>query len=288
MSHKKYFCSFADSAMYRSRNRIKKQAKNMHIYDQIIVYNEYDLNEDFYNYFKDKLKPGRGFGYWVWKPQIILQTLGKMEDGDILQYTDAGCHLNKKGIKRLREYFKLADLSKTGMLAFQFKTPEDNNLEKITGLLEMQWTKGDVFDYFGVRNNAEIYNTEQIESGMLFIKKTNNNIRIIQKWMQAYYDDFSLVEDTPSKSPNFSGFIENRHDQSILSIIAKINNIPTVSSFECYQHDFKKLKNYPILALRDKDYGQNPFSKRAIDFIKRVIHFAERCLLKIIHLFKTN
>jgi hypothetical protein len=278
MSYKKYFCAFADSKMYRTLNRIKKQAKHMHIYDQIIVYNEHNLDERFYNHFKDKLN-GRGFGYWVWKPQIILQTLEKMEEGDILQYTDAGCHLNKKGLKRLHEYFELADHSETGILAFQSKAPDDPNLEKALELLEKHWTKGDIFDYFDVRNNIEIYDTEQVGGTVLFIKKTKDSLQMIQKWLQVYYDDYSLVDDTPSKSPNFPGFIENRHDQSTLSLIVKINNIPTISCFEYWQPDFKKLKNYPILALRDKDYP----------FIKRFMYFIKRCLLKIInYVFKNG
>jgi hypothetical protein len=282
MSYKKYFCTFADSAMYRTLNRIKKQANHMHIYDQIIAYNEYDLDIDFCNDFKDKLKLSRGFGYWVWKPQIILQTLEKMEEGDILQYTDSGCHLNRKGIKRLHEYFELANLSKTGILAFQSKASDDKNLEKALELLEKHWTKGDIFDYFGVRDDAEIYNTEQIGGTVLFVKKTNDSLQIIQKWLQTYYDNFSLIDDSPSKSPNFPGFIENRHDQSILSIIVKMNNIPTISSFEYWQPDFLKLKKYPILALRDKNYGQNPF-------IKRLMRFIKRCLSKFINLvFKIN
>jgi hypothetical protein len=252
----------------------------MHIYDKIIAYNEHDLDEDFRNHFKDKLN-GRGFGYWVWKPQIILQTLEKMEEGDILQYTDAGCHLNKKGIKRLHEYFKLADLSETGILAFQSKLPDDKNLEKTLELWEKHWTKGDVFDYFGVRDKAKIYNTEQVAGTALFVKKTNDSLRIIQKWLQPFYDDFSLTNDTPSKSPNFPGFIENRHDQSIFSIIVKINNIPTISSFEYWQPDFTKLKNYPILALRDKDYGQNTFIKRLVRFIKRYLSKITNHALKI-------
>jgi hypothetical protein len=268
--------------MYRSLNRIKKQAKRMHIYDHIFTYDEYRLDEDFSSHFKDKLKSGRGFGYWVWKPQIILQTLEKMDEGDILQYTDAGCHLNKKGIKRLYEYFKLADLSETGILAFQSKASDDKNLEKALELLEKHWTKGDLFDYFGVRDNKKIYNTGQVGAGILFIKKTTDSLRIIQKWVQVYYDDFSLADDTLSKSPNFPGFQENRHDQSVFSIIAKINNIPTISSFEYWQPDFKKLKNYPVLALRDMNYGQNIF-------LKRVMYFIKKCLLKIINsIFKIN
>ncbi|WP_199104594.1 hypothetical protein, partial [Aquitalea sp. ASV11] len=94
----KIFLSFADKRMKKSLTRIKSQAEEMGIYDEIIITTEDDLDANFKENFKEKLKYNiRGFGYWCWKPQIILQTLNKMKDGDILQYTDAGCHLNPSG-----------------------------------------------------------------------------------------------------------------------------------------------------------------------------------------------
>lgn len=259
MRYKKIFCSFADSAMWRSLNRIKQQAESMHIYDMICIYNEHILEEEFKSYYKEKLVPSRGFGYWVWKPQVLLQTLEKMDNGDILHYSDAGCHLNKHGIKRLKEYFEIANSSPTGILAFQSKEPIDKNLTKAVDLPEKHWTKGDILDYFKVRNNKNICESEQIGAGILFIKKTPESISILRKFLQTYYDDFSLADDTPSRSPNFEGFIENRHDQSIFSIIAKLNGVTTISSFEYWQpeYNFKQLKYYPIWAIRDKDYGNN-------------------------------
>jgi hypothetical protein len=266
--YKKYFCSFADSRMWRSLDRIKKQAKAMQIYDNIFVCDEKNLDLNFQEHFKDKLVPSRGFGYWVWRPQIILQILDKMNDGDILQYTDAGCHLNKKGIKRLNEYFEMANTSQTGILAFQSKEPEDKNLEKALYLPERYWTKGDVFDYFGVRELKEFTETEQMAGGIIFIKKTDQSLRIFQEFLQVGYDDFSLFDDTPSKSPNLDGFIENRHDQSIFSILVKKYKLPTVSSYEHWQLDFnfKKLKYYPIWAIRDIDLDGNFYRKVRIFF----------------------
>jgi hypothetical protein len=271
MSYKKYFCSFADRRMSETLHRIKKQAKNMQIYDHIIIYNEKKLDPYFYKSFKDKLKPSRGFGYWVWKPQIILQTFEKMKDGDILQYTDAGCHLNKKGVKRLNEYFELANFSETGILAFQSKVPDNPNLEKTLELIEKHWTKGDIFDYFEVREQPEIYNTEQIGATIIFVKKGRKSIEIIKKWLQVYYDDFSLADDSPSKSPNFEEFIENRHDQSILSMLVKINNVKTISSFEYWQSNFNRLDSYPIWALGDKKYKNRTINK-IYNYFKRRIY----------------
>ena len=46
---------------------------------------------------KNYLKNPRGSGYWIWKSQIILQTLEKMEKNDMLIYIDSGSTLNIRG-----------------------------------------------------------------------------------------------------------------------------------------------------------------------------------------------
>jgi hypothetical protein len=241
MSGKKYICAFADNRLKPTLVRFGKQAKEMGIYDGIFLYTENNLDKDFRKFFKDKLKIGRGFGYWVWKPRVILQTLEKLNDGDLLQYTDAGCHLNPKGLKRLNEYFEITNESETGLLAFEMSEHT-----------EKQWTKGDLFDYFGVRNNSDIYPT-QIIAMVLFIRKCEKSVEIIRKWMKVFYDDFTLADDTPSVSPNFSEFIEHRHDQSIWSLLVKLNGVPRLSHAEQYSENYElELAKYPIWALRDK------------------------------------
>ncbi|MDR2097992.1 MAG: hypothetical protein LBP37_05675 [Spirochaetaceae bacterium] len=233
---KKYICAFADRRLSPALKRFGKQAKQMGIYDGIFLYNENNLDKSFREFFKDKLKLRRGFGYWVWKPQIILQTLEKLNDGDLLQYADAGCHLNPKGLKRLNDYFEIVNESETGLLAFE-----------MPDYTEKQWTKGDLFDYFGVRNNPDIY-PAQIAATVLFLRKSKKSVEVIQKWMQVFYDNFALADDTPSLSPNFPEFIENRHDQSIWSILVKLNGVTRLSHSEQCEVDEK----YPIWALRDK------------------------------------
>ena len=85
---------------------------------------------------------------------------------------------------------------------------------------------------------------------------------ILRKWIEIIDADFSLIDDTPSKSPNTPDFIEHRHDQAIFSILCKLNNVYTLSAFEYWypkwnsrRPDWRALKYMPIHAKRDLDYG---------------------------------
>ena len=226
MKNKKFFLSFCDSRMYRTASRVRKQAEAMNIYDEIIVANESDLDDDFYNRFKDQLVFGsRGFGYWCWKPQMILQTLQKLNNGDVIQYTDAGCHLNKNGLERLESYFQMSQDSNNGILAFEAKTPEPPlayDGRRLLDLVEYKWTKGDLFDYFGVRNNSKITHSQSMGATVIFIRKSSESVNFVQKWLDVIDFDFSLIDNSESNSPNLNEFIEHRHDQSIFSLLCKI------------------------------------------------------------------
>jgi hypothetical protein len=167
MPYKKYLCSFADKRLELTLKRFQKQAKRLKFYDDIYLYSEDNLKKNFCQYFNDKFKL-RGFGYWVWKPQIILQSFEKINYGDILQYTDAGCMLTNNGLGRLREYFEISNKSETGLLGF--------NMPWYT---EKEWTKGDLFDYFGIRNREDIFGGH-IAATVLFAKKSEKSIEIIK------------------------------------------------------------------------------------------------------------
>ncbi|GHV59484.1 hypothetical protein FACS1894103_2950 [Campylobacterota bacterium] len=200
-----------------------------------------------------------------------------MNDGDILLYADIGCHLNPNGLKRLDEYFEMANSSPNGLLAFQ----SDH-------LLEKTWTKGDLFDYFSVRNSENIYNTGQIAATTLFVKKCAPALTIIESWQKIFYDHWILVDDTPSHSPNFEGFRDHRHDQSVFSILAKLNQVPTLSGCEIWAEDFNDLSDKPILAKRDKHFkvGVALFIKQRIQ--RRYKRTAEKIRKFIKRMSRTN
>ncbi|MDA0079651.1 hypothetical protein [Brachyspira hyodysenteriae] len=108
---------------------------------------------------RSKLVPSRGFGYWCWKPFIVLKTLESMNDNDILVYADVGCHFNKEGIDRFYEYLDL--VINNSRLCFKLDLDS----------LEKKWTKSDLFNYFYVLNNQNITDTPQILATYFFIFK---------------------------------------------------------------------------------------------------------------------
>ena len=263
----KVFLTFADSRLKRSLKRIVQEAKDIDCYSSIIALTEKDLSPKFQETFRDKLKPSvRGFGYWCWKPQIIKETFEGMNEGDILHYCDEGSHLNLGGKKRLQEYFDLTNCSPLGILAFQankpvypFKYDERNLLD----LRDRLWIKGDLLDHFNVRDQLDITETQSIGATIFFLKKNNITTKIIDEWLEVYRSHFSLIDDSVSISPNLDGFIENRHDQSIFSILCKLNKVETISAYEYWypsrynltKPDWSALGGYPIWAMRNKDFG---------------------------------
>lgn len=264
---KKVFLTFSDSGMRRSLLRISEQARSLGFYDEIFALDEKNLDAVFVERFASRLTLGsRGYGYWAWKPQIILQTFSFMEEGDVLQYTDAGCHLNKNGLPRLQQYFDAAYASETGVLAFQ-ATPPVSPLEydgrALLDLSEQKWAKGDLLDYFDVRHRTDILESQSIGAGIIFLRKCESSVALVSRWLSTIESDFSLLNDDPSKSENLIGFVEHRHDQSIFSILCKLVGVHTYSAYEYWYPsksnvnlpDWEALNAFPVQARRDRDYG---------------------------------
>lgn len=97
------FLTFANTT-YMKTDRIINEAKSFNIFDKILSKTEKDI-PNFINKHKNFIKRNKpGYGFWIWKPKIILDTLMELNDNDILIYCDAGFYLNNKGIERLKYY----------------------------------------------------------------------------------------------------------------------------------------------------------------------------------------
>jgi len=263
--------SFADSRMLKSSKRLLNQAKKFNFFDKIFLLNENDLSKNFKNKFKKELILGsKGYGYWCWKPEIILNILDKLNNDDSLLYIDIGCHLNINGKNRLLEYFEIVKQQDKGILAFQACKPNKKNSKidydgrKLMNSKNYQWIKGDVFDFFEARYDTNLTNSEGIGGGIFLIKKSEKSIKIIKKWREIILNNFNFINDTPSISPNLEGFIENRHDQAIWTLLCLKEKIKIVSAYEYWypkknstrlEPDWQALEKFPIHAKRDKDLG---------------------------------
>jgi hypothetical protein len=273
--------------MIAARKRMCSQAKKMGTYSEVIGASEKDLELVFRQRFGEFLSSKhQGYGYYSWKPQIVKQVLDKLEYGDILHWVDAGCHLNPRGTWRLCEYFDLANNAPTGILSFQ-NTPPTGPLvhdgRPLPDNTEYMWTKGDLLDRFHVRNDPSITHTQQIGATTFLIKKCPTSIDFVNRWVETFTDEFTMIDNTPSRGSDLPGFVEHRHDQSIFSVLAKLLPTTSISVFECWypmidncwSPDWEMVSEFPIHMKRDRGIKrESEFKIKALKAkgkIKRVL-----------------
>lgn len=255
-----FLCSFASPDLERSANRFFKQSNEISLYKDCKIFGWEDLSLSKKNQIENYLKNGnkRLFGYASWKPEIILNYLNSLPEESILQYSDIGCHLNKHGMQRLKFY--LETTNKKNILAFQYKKPEfDVNNKKLKYQIyyEHEYTKEDLFNHFKLPINSPFRKSEQVWSGTVFFKNNLFTKNFLKEWNETC-SKMNLIDDSPSTTKNSNKFIEHRHDQSVFSILCKVNSVFCLSASEIeWAEDekgryWKHLDNYPILAKRDK------------------------------------
>ena len=259
---KLFLVSFASEDLKRSKIRFLRQANEMNIYEGIKIFSYSDLidekKQQIKNFFKKNQK--RLFGYGSWKATIIKSYLEQIPKDSILQYSDVGCHFNKKGIDRLKDYAKLCD--KNNILAFQYKKPDFNNYPKLKfqEYFEYEYTKGDLYRYLQIKDDSLLLKSQQIWSGTMFFKNNKFTKELLNEWVKVL-NISNLIDDSKSQSKNDNKFIEHRHDQSAFSLLCKKNNILTLSASECEWGEvngartWEHLSHNPIHAKRDKEYN---------------------------------
>ena len=259
---KVYLCSFASPDLKLSVNRFIKQAHELKFYDEVKVFDWQDLSLEKKKQMKSIFNKGqkRLYGYGSWKAEIILTYLEKIPKNSILQYSDIGCVFNPDGREKLKEYIQITD--KENLLAFKYSDPKFNIKDKYKFQIyyENQYTKADAWKYFNIDDNSDFLKTEQVWSGTMFFKNNIFTKKILNNWKKAL-NETNLIDDSPSAKQNHPNFIEHRHDQSMLSLICKKENIFCLSASECEWAEFENkrmwshLKGYPILAKRDKKFN---------------------------------
>ena len=271
---KKYFISFADTRMSAAIARIAKQAEEMDFFDEIHVMDETSLEQDFSSRWRHIMRSGiRGFGYWCWKPYIILRLLERIPDDSVLLYCDAGCHLNPAGVNRLNDYINELNGDHLGIKAF----PSSCSYAEV---IERKWTKGDLFDYFGCRHQKKITDSIQVAATQILFRKNEKSVAFVREWYQIFCNHFYLVDDSRSKAPNLTGFIENRHDQSVFSLLYKSRGGSPLPSGETDASN--PMRNmYPFWNMRDRGYKDTRFLSRFRRLINAYIHLTKVRIAKI-------
>lgn len=177
--------------------------------DKVIEYTYDKLPDEFKERFKDRFQYRRGGGYWIWKPYIILDALSKVQDGDYVVYTDAGSAF----VNKIQYLIDAMNREQTDIMAFCIEH------------LEKYYTKRDAFILMEC-DRPEITDTPQIVTGYIIVRKNPRSVAILQQFMN-YEEDDRIVTDQPNVmgKENYEGFVENRHDQTVWSLLCKMNGI---------------------------------------------------------------
>lgn len=134
-------------------------------------------------------------------------------------YLDAGCTINKQGKTRLYEYI---DMLNYAQLIISFQTP---NIEKVLTT--------DIFEYFNFLNcekyyrycnNIRWYNDNQ---------KNEKLKNIINLWNKTLEENQLLFTDYYNKNQT-NYFRDDRYEQSVFSVIRKMNNPILLSDETCF------------------------------------------------------
>lgn len=237
-----YLVSFADGAFVRRSATFYAEAQKTAFFDDIAIYNFGRLPVGFRESHGQFMhSTARGFGYWIWKPTIILETLARAAPDDVVVYLDAGFTLNPAGHRRFTEYLEVTRDSTYGMLSFQ-------NI-----FTEAHWTKADLARRLGLESGHKHMKTSQLSGGFLMVKPTTENRDLIRTWQEiAVEDQYHHSDDSPSVAPNHPEFKEHRHDQSIASLLRKSRGTDiTHYEVQAYTGRFEALQPHlPAVNLR--------------------------------------
>lgn len=257
---KKYFVTFGSKNFKLQRKHITNLVKNSELYDHCIEMGPEDLTPDFRNKYSEILKIDRGYGFWIWKVDVLNQLLSKINFGDSITYSSAGSSFNPLGIERLNYYFELLESSETGNLRF-----------RLPGFKEYEWTSKQIFDYFKIDINSTIAKSEQFSANTLFMKKNEVSLNIINGFLEIINYNPKLITLDYDKVDQISGFKENRSDQSILSVLSKLNGVETILDQEqnFNQFDMNQFL-YPFLTVRQRKYNIFSKLKFMLNYKKRI------------------
>lgn len=199
-----YAINFADEN-FKSSQKFNSMMAKRYGADRVIEYSPSDIDSEFKKKNEAIWNNKRGCGYWIWKPYITSKTLEIMNDGDYLMYMDSGACI----IDDIHILIDVLEHDNTDIMLFCLHSLE-KNYSKRDALILMDC------------DEPEYTETPQRCATYFLLKKSERSTKFIEEWLK-YAQDRRIItnEDNVMKMPNYEGFVENRHDQTIFSLLSK-------------------------------------------------------------------
>lgn len=214
----KVHINYADGGFYNSQRINSESAEKIGGVDRSIKCDRQTLDPEFVTKNAHILNLKRGAGYWLWKPYIINKYLHEIGFDDYLIYTDSGI-VFVDSIDELIEMEK-SNLDRDGVLLTE-TTQWIPSGPPWKAPLEHEWTKRDAFVLTDT-DRPEITHTVQANGAFAIFQPRQKAFDFLQEWLR-WGSDIRAITDMANcmGKPNYEGFVEHRHDQSLLSILGK-------------------------------------------------------------------
>lgn len=183
MNHKLHLLTFSSSG-YARPDRFLAQAKESAFFESISVFSNKEIRPLVW------AKPlhfllwrKKGFGFWLWKPRVILNKLLQLPEGEFLVYLDQGFHIQASGSTTLDNY--LSKIQSSGSWAGVFSAgdiyrPEFFVRKQMVEKHHPKFYESDFGDY--------------VYAGILLVRNTQRARDAIGDWQK-------MCETTPLWAP---------------------------------------------------------------------------------------
>lgn len=245
----KILINYADHNFLYQQKLNSKFGKKYGGFDKVIEYGPSKLSTEFKRRHASFISQNqRGAGYWIWKPYIILDALvNYANDGDYIFYCDSGSIF----------------INSVDHLITSMEQERQNIFLTEIPLLEYQWTKKECFDQMNCEGEKYWF-SNQVQGTYIMVKKSDMAIRFVKDYL-SYCEQYTLLDDSIDINCN-SQLIDHRHDQSILSLLAKKENIKLFRDISQYGirpfQYLSKGRDYLIKSYNNSSYPQITLSFR--------------------------
>lgn len=221
MFNKIKILSFATEKYILSQNKLIDHLNRIGLKNQINLTDK-NLDKNFVKEYESFFMEKRGYGYWIWKPFLMLQEIKNLNDDEILLYIDS------------------SDLPNISFFNFVIKHFQTEKILLINrGYINENWTKRDCFIYMNC-DTEECHKMTHIECGVIAVKNNELCVELLTDWFH-FMKNKQILDDSPNLLglPNLPNFKEHRHDQSILtnlSFLKKINSVNVSNDMILFNH----------------------------------------------------
>ena len=201
----KVLVNYATENFFPAQRFNSKTALQIGGFDHVIENSPATLGAEFKSMHSAILSEARGAGYWLWKPYCILAALSQVKDGDFVMYADSASHF----IHSTESLFALPSLTCQDVIPFSLDLPEAH------------WTKRDAFILMDCDHQNFDQRPQRLASFIL-ARKSAESIAFFQAYLN-YCSDPRILTDIQNTCglPNYAGFRDHRHDQSVFSLLSK-------------------------------------------------------------------